>query len=91
MPVVAPSAGASSVAPFPSILSDDSSESEGNAADVGSTSVSASEEIASGRHGLSTKALHLEESEAESKEQAPSARLRSGCEGSGCPSWWRRC
>lgn len=75
MPFVAPSVGALSVAPFPSLLSDDSSESEGGAANVGSAFASVSKEITFGKCGRLTKALHLEESEAESEECPPLARL----------------
>jgi hypothetical protein len=60
---------ASSVAPLPCILGDDSSESKGNAIGAGSTSASTSEETASVKVGRFAKAQHLEESEAESNEQ----------------------
>ena len=55
-------AGASSVEPLPCILSDDSSELEGNAAGAGSASASTSEESASAKVGRSTKAKFDERS-----------------------------
>lgn len=75
----------SGVAPLPCILSDDSSESEGNTAVVASTSASDSEEVASDRHGHSVKAQHLEESKADSKEQ-PALVLPQNPEASAGPA-----
>lgn len=65
------SAATSAVAPMPCILSDDSSEFEGNTGGADSASASASDEVASGKVGRSTMAKHLEESEADSEERPP--------------------
>jgi hypothetical protein len=69
----APDAGARNVAPFPSVLGEDSSSCEEIVADDVSASESGSEEVASGRLGRSTKTPHLEQSEVESEEHPPSA------------------
>lgn len=54
--VITSSAVASGVAPVPCIFSDDLSESGDNVTKVDSASASASEEVASGKVGHSTKA-----------------------------------
>ena len=77
--VVVPGVGASTVDPLPYILGDNSSESEGDAMGAGSASTSASEETTSVQASRSVKAQHLEESEAEFKEQ-PSLVLPQGRE-----------
>lgn len=59
---------------MPCILSDDSSESEGNVDEADSISASSREEVASGKAGHSVKAQHLEELEANSKERHPSVQ-----------------
>ena len=69
--VITPGAAAFAVAPMPYILSDDSSESEGNASAADSASAHSSEEVASGKVSHSAMAQHLEESEAESDERPP--------------------
>lgn len=54
--VITSGTAASTMAPMPYILSDDSFESEGNAGAVDSAFAHSSEEVASGKAGHSTKA-----------------------------------
>lgn len=62
----APTAGISDVAPFPSVLSEDSLSSGEAGAGGGSASALSSEEVASGRLGRPAKTPRLEESDTES-------------------------
>jgi hypothetical protein len=70
----APNIEARDVAPFPSVLGEDSSSSEEIDADEVLASASGSEEVMSGRLSMSMKTPHLEELEAEFVERPTSMR-----------------